>query len=121
MAGTIEVIDMAVNSRELALHRSWRSEPHSPTDREVDIWFNGNWVPAYFSDLQKGDFFIVDSPALKKGECFSAQSNVRIELYRGQYTYVIPRGALVAQLAEKVINPLHSRPPPLEYQLLKLK
>ena len=68
--------------------RFWRDEPWGPNDREIEIWYNGNWVPAFFSDLKKGDMFLdVAIGALNPGKCYGCSTDVKV-------SYMTRRGAL---------------------------
>lgn len=59
-------------------YRTWRSEPDGQYDRQVDIWYNNNWVPAYFSDIRRGDFFLdVKLGDIGKDRCYLAKSDVK--------------------------------------------
>jgi hypothetical protein len=54
-------------------HRQWRDEPLGRYDRQVDIWWNGKWVPGFFSDIRAGDFFLdINMKTLEPGRCFAA-------------------------------------------------
>ena len=55
--------------------RVWSSEPDGPNDRQVDIWYNGNWVPAFFKDIRKGDFYLIIGVDLEPEKCFLAASD----------------------------------------------
>lgn len=77
-----------IQSSVPALHRSWKTEPDGPNDRPVDIWFNANWVPAYFSDIKKGDFFLDIKVDLEQGRCFLATTDVCRSVWKGVPSFV---------------------------------
>ena len=92
-----------------ALTRNWRYEPDGPNDREVDIWFNNGWVPAFFSDIKKGDFFLdVKLGTPEKGRCFMSTSDVRrsISCVTGYPSFIIQGLEIVQAPAIVDINPL---------------
>lgn len=87
--------------------REWKLEPDGPNDRDVDIYFNGCWVPAFFSDLQKGDFFLdVKMQRIEDNQCFLATSNVRrsVSPHSGKASFVIQGLEVVQAPALKDIN-----------------
>lgn len=57
--------------------RVWSTEPDGPNDRPVDIWNSqtGNWVPAFFKDIRKGDFYLILNVDLEPDKCFRAASD----------------------------------------------
>lgn len=57
--------------------RVWSTEPDGPNDRQVDIWnpASGNWVPAFFKDIRKGDFYLILGVDLEPEKCFLAASD----------------------------------------------
>lgn len=57
--------------------RQWRDSPDGRNDKQVDIWYNGKWVPAYFSDIKTGDFYLILDVDLAPTLCFFAASDVR--------------------------------------------
>ena len=88
-------------------YRTWHAEPDGPNDREIDIWYRGSWVPAYFSDIQNGDFFLdVKMGEIAAGKCFLAKS----KLYRsvspitGKASFVVQGIEVVQAPAIKDIN-----------------
>lgn len=91
--------------------RTWRTEPDGEFDRPVEIWFNANWVPAFFSDIKAGDFYLDLNIKLEPGRCFRAASNAKRIADRSDTnpTYLIARGCEVVQApylqVEMVINP----------------
>lgn len=57
--------------------RVWSSEPDGPNDRPVEIYnpASGNWVPAFFKDIRKGDFYLILGVNLEPEKCFRAASD----------------------------------------------
>jgi hypothetical protein len=91
---TVDTHDLATSESGTAsgalVARSWRSEPDGPYDPLVDIWYNGKWVPACFSDVRAGDFFLYLDNKLNPGLCFYAKADAKkIGLYRGHPQYAI--------------------------------
>ncbi len=98
--------DLEVRARPVA--RYWADEPDGPNDRPIEIWISGNWVPAYFSDLRAGDFFLDLKANLDPGRCFRATSNVTRSVYLGVASFVV-KGMEIVQapaLAEVVLETL---------------
>lgn len=93
--------------------RQWSTEPDGPNDRQVDIWYNGNWVPAFFKDIRKGDFYLILGVNLEPEKCFLAASDCQrtVPQHRWSYkeeapTFFIRLGSEVVQApAIKDINP----------------
>lgn len=63
--------------------RTWSLQARGVNDRPVDIWYNNKWVPAFFSDIKKGDFFLGLNSNLEPGACYRAFSNVSASTYHG--------------------------------------
>jgi hypothetical protein len=59
--------------------RVWSTEPDGPNDRAVDVWnpATGNWIPAFFKDIKKGDFYLLLGFDLGPDRCFLAGSDVK--------------------------------------------
>lgn len=92
--------------------RQWRAEPDGPNDIPADIWYNGKWVPAWFSDIKAGDFYLLMDANLEPDRCFYAASDVRRNIQRnGQPQHVIRNGSQIVQApAIKDINTIaHER------------
>lgn len=99
------VVDAEAKSA-LVVHRKFRDEPDGVNDREVEIWHNDNWVPAYFSDIKKDDFYLIDPMRHmhKEDQCFYAAADCVGKPARqwgyatnGPKTFIIPRGAQIVQ------------------------
>jgi hypothetical protein len=99
-------------SSELVNSRQWSTEQDGPNDKTVDIWWNGKWVPAYFKDIKKGDFFLMIGLDLEPGRCFLAKSNAKkCGVFGGNQTYIVNDGMEVVQAPAIVeINPVHTLP-----------
>lgn len=94
-------------------YRSWKSDPDGPNDRDVDIWYNGKWVPAYFSDIQKDDFFLdVKMGNIETGKCYFAKSKVyrSVSHYTGNASFVVQGIEIVQAPAIKDINTIATLP-----------
>lgn len=86
-------VDVSVVSERL-----WSTDQDGPNDKMVDIWFNNKWVPAYFKDIRKGDFFLMIGLDLEPGKCFVAMSSARaLGKWSGNQTYIINDGMEIAQ------------------------
>lgn len=59
--------------------RIWSTEPDGPNDRAVDVWnpATGNWIPAFFKDIKKGDFYLLIGFDAGPDRCFLAGSDVK--------------------------------------------
>lgn len=92
--------------------RKWRAEPDGPNDRPVDIYYNGTWVPAYFSDLQKGDFFLdVKMMRIEDNQCFMATSKlIRSVSPHSQKASFIIQGLEVVQAPALKIKDINALP-----------
>jgi len=94
--------------------RVWSTEPDGPNDRPVDIWNSqtGNWVPAFFKDIRKGDFYLILDVNLEPGKCFRAASDCQRSVMPGRWgredrapTFFIRNGMEIVQApAIKDIN-----------------
>jgi hypothetical protein len=96
-----------------ALRRTWKNEPDGPNDREVDIWYNSKWVPAFFSDIQEGDFFLdVKMGNIEAGKCFFAKSKVyrSVSPRTGWASFVVQGIEVVQAPAIKDINTIATLP-----------
>lgn len=82
-------------------HRQWREEPLGRYDRQVDIWWNGKWVPGFFSDIQAGDFFLdINMKTSEPGRCFAAaEAPKRTGTDIDNPTFIL-RGAQITQAPE---------------------
>jgi hypothetical protein len=82
--------------------RVFREEPDGPNDRMVDIYYNGKWIPAYFTDIKKGDFFLdINAATLDPGRCFFAASDCHEGgTWNGIKTFIIPNGAQIVTAPE---------------------
>ncbi len=89
--------------------RNWALDPDGPNDRPIEIWYNNNWVPAYFSNLQNGDFFLDLTANLDPGRCFKATSNVQKSVYRGVASFVV-KGLEIVQAPEHVEKVIEALP-----------
>lgn len=98
--------------------RKWRDTPDGSNDFIVDIWYNGKWVPAYFSDIKKGDFYLLLNVNLDPTQCFFAAADcIRMGGSPWAPTLGIPKGSEIVQApAIKDINTIAS---PTERKLLK--
>lgn len=105
--------EVACANGDIALKtRAWRTEPDGPNDRQVDIWYNGKWIPAFFSDIKAGDFFLLLDVKLDPTQCFYAASDCQRHVLRGRWgaadghpTHVIRNGSEIVQApALKDIN-----------------
>jgi hypothetical protein len=94
-------------------YRSWKTEPDGPDDKEIEIFWNANWIPAYFSDLKKDDFFITLNANLNPDQCFLAKSDVKRIPYRDKVTFVI-QGMEVVQAPSTVIKESHQIEAPIK-------
>jgi hypothetical protein len=81
----------------LTVYRNWVEEPDGPNDRQIEIWWNNNWVPAYFSDIRSGDFYLLLDTKLDEGRCFLAKSDVLKSPYRGVVSFIVPNGVEIVQ------------------------
>lgn len=86
--------------------RQWSTEPDGPNDRQVDIWnpATGNWVPAFFKDIRKGDFYLILNVDLEPDKCFLAASNCQRSVVPGRWggadsapTFFIRNGSEIVQ------------------------
>jgi hypothetical protein len=77
VTGSTPVPASAESGTELAVPeaRQWSTEQDGPNDKVVDIWYNGSWVPAFFKDIRKGDFYLILDVHLNPTQCFLAASN----------------------------------------------
>ena len=99
--------------------RRWRAEPDGPNDKQVDIWYRGKWVPAFFSDIKEGDCYLILDVNLEPTLCFYAASDCKRYVppgnYRGSYghpTFIIARGSEIVQApAIKDVNTIAYEPP----------
>lgn len=83
--------------------RHWRSEPLGIYDRAVEIWYNNTWVPAYFSDILAGDFFLDLKMNLEPDRCFLAASNVvALNTSSDNPTLLLKNGSQIVQVPAKV-------------------
>lgn len=77
----------------------------------MEIWWNNNWVPTYFSDIREGDYYIVHSTRANLGpdQCFYAASDAKPRYdFRGNLVgSIILRGSEIrrAPQIEKDITP----------------
>lgn len=94
-------------------NRVWRAEADGPNDRPVDIWWAGKWVPAWFSDIKAGDFYLLLDHKLEPDRCFYAASDCKRHMPRGNIysaqeghpTHIIRNGSQIVQApALKDIN-----------------
>src|SRR6478736_1504632 len=70
--------DTGKSENELALSaRQWSTEQDGPNDHSVDIWWRGKWIPAFFKDIKKGDFYMLLNANLEPDRCFLAGSDVK--------------------------------------------
>lgn len=96
--------------------RQWSTEPDGPNDRPVDIWnpATGNWVPAFFKDIRKGDFYLILNVNLEPDKCFLAASDCQRTVPQSRWsfkeeppTFIIRNGSEIVQAPTiKDINPL---------------
>jgi hypothetical protein len=80
---------MDLVTRTAVVTRVWSTEQDGPNDRCIEIWYNNNWVPAYFKDLKKGDFFLNQNSHLNVDQCFLAKSDCRRSVYRSVVSFLI--------------------------------
>lgn len=100
---------VTLNNELTVKTRAFTPEPLSPYAKPVDIWYSNQWLPAYFSDLREGDFFLILDNSLSPTECFYCAGNVYSTNSRGGLTFIMPRGCSVVQrpaLELKDINTL---------------
>lgn len=90
--------ELQTRSALVPVSRVWSTERQGVNDVDVDIWNpeSGNWVPAFFSDIRKGDFYLLIGVNLEPGRCFIAGSDVRSSGGRSP-TFVILGGAEIGQ------------------------
>lgn len=83
--------------------RQWKDEPDGPNDRPVEIWYNNNWVPAFFSDVKKGDFYLWSGvDLLEPGKCFFANSDcVPQQGNQYKYGFVVVSGSEIVAAPER--------------------
>ncbi len=83
---------------ELAV-RTWVAEPRGRHDRMVDIWFNDQWVPAWFSDVRAGDFWATLDGNLEIDKCFRAASDAKPigKDRNGDPSFIILKGCEIVQ------------------------
>ena len=102
------------SSAEIAVPpREWTTEPDGPNDRPVDIWYNGSWVPAFFSNIRKGDFYLILDMNLEPDKCFRAASDCQRTVPQSRWslkeeppTFIIRNGSEIVQApAIQDINP----------------
>lgn len=105
---------MARNIQSVNNQRVWSTEQDGPNDKTVDIWYNGKWVPAYFKDILKGDFFLMIGLDLEPGRCFLAGSDARTcgRSVTGHMTYIIPQGMEIVQAPALKDIPADTLPQP---------
>jgi hypothetical protein len=72
-------------STPAVVSRQWSDEPDGPNDKQVDIWWNGNWVPAYMKDIKAGDFYLILGVTLEPTQCFYAASDCVRYVSRGRW------------------------------------
>lgn len=102
-------------------HRVFRDEPDGINDREIEIWYNDNWVPAFFSDIKAGDFYLMDplKHTHREDQCFFAASDCKYSYMMNRYsenlgpkTFIISQGSQIVQapkLPERTINELEHK------------
>lgn len=91
--------------------RNWKAEPDGEFDRPVEIWYNNNWVPAFFSDLHSGDFFLDLKANLDPGRCFKATSDILRSVYKGKASFIV-KGLEIVQAPEHVEKVVEALPEP---------
>ena len=107
----IDSTDDPERSETVVRRRTWTSEPTYPDEPVVEIWWNNNWVPTYFSDIREGDYYIVHSlrASLGPDQCFYAASDAKPRYnYRNELVgSIILRGSEIkrAPKTEKDITP----------------
>lgn len=94
--------NLVVKTDVVPVVREWRSEPKGRYDRPVDIWYNQNWVPAFFSDIKKGDFFLDSAVASGEGRCFLAKSDCMQSCWIGDWSFVISGMEIVQAPAKDI-------------------
>lgn len=108
--------DLQIRSALAPVSRAWKTERQGVNDVDVDIWNpeTGNWIPAFFSDIRKGDFYLLIGVNLEPGRCFVAGSDVRNNGGKNP-TFVILGGAEIGQApAMKDVPALDGTTPRLE-------
>lgn len=105
-------MELTTRSSVVNKEREWSTDQDGPNDKPVDIWFNGNWVPAFFKDIRAGDFFLIIGTNLESDKCFVARSNaIKMGVWSGHRTYMIKDGMEIAQApALKEINSAETLP-----------
>lgn len=109
-----------VSQGSVALHRSWSTEKDGPNDKPIEIWYNGNWVPAFFKDIKPGDFFLMLDHNLDPSMCFMSKSGVRRTLWNGIPTFSIEGLEVVQRSSIKDIEEplqLEASKPKLGYNI----
>jgi|SRR5471030_130558 len=102
-ANDLTLIQKGSNS-EVALRRQWSSEPDGLNDKAIEIWHNGNWVPAYFKDLRAGDFFLNLDSKLNADQCFLAKSNCKRSVWNHIPSFMVEGIEVVTAPAMKDIE-----------------
>lgn len=82
-------MDLINTDSSQIVNRVWSTEQDGPYDKHIEIWHNGNWVPAFFKDLRKGDFFLNLDSHLNPDQCFMVSSNVKRIMERGRASFIV--------------------------------
>lgn len=113
-------VSNSTDSVAVVNNRQWNQEPDGPYDREIEIWYNQNWVPAFISDVLANDFFLdTKMPKIEDNQCWLALTNVRKSKDRdGHSSFVIRNVQVVGRAPEtKDVTPI----PLTHTEVLKIK